>query len=184
MTNSTEPSAAPAATVTLADPADRPLIEGLFQFYIYDFSEMEPPGSADFEVDAQGRFEPYPGLGDYWTRDGYHPLLIRAGGKAAGFALVNTHSHRDDGQVERNMGEFFVLRKHRRAGLATRALAEVLRLYPGRWEIAVAERNTAAKAFWPRAIAAAPNVTVLVRVEGDGRNWRGPIWCFKADPVD
>jgi hypothetical protein len=44
----------------------------------------------------------------------------------------------------------------------------------------VVERNTAAKAFWPRAIAAAPNVTDLVRLEGDGEHWRGPIWTFQA----
>ncbi len=184
MANDMESPAGPVVTVTPVELADLPLLEGLFQFYIYDFSEMEPPGSTQFEVDALGRFDPYPGLDDYWTLDGFHPLLIRAGGQAAGFALVNTRSHRDDGQVERNMGEFFVLRKHRRSGIATRAVAEVLRLYPGRWEIAVVARNAAAQAFWPRAIAAAPGVTDFVQVEGDGQHWRGPIWCFEADPAD
>ena len=32
--------------VAPATLADRPLIEGLFQFYAYDFSELEPAGSA------------------------------------------------------------------------------------------------------------------------------------------
>ena len=178
MVNDVEPG--PLVTVTLAAPADLPLLEGLFQFYIYDFSEMEPPGSANFEVDALGRFDPYPGLDGYWTTDGFHPLLIRVDGHAAGFALVNTHSHRDGAEVERNMGEFFVLRKHRRSGVATEAVRQVLALCPGRWEIAVVERNMAAKTFWPRAIAAAPGVSGLARVEGDGEHWRGPIWCFDA----
>jgi hypothetical protein len=44
----------------------------------------------------------------------------------------------------------------------------------------VAERNVAAKAFWPRAIGAAPNVSELVQLEGDGTHWRGPIWSFQA----
>ena len=92
---------------------------------------------------------------------------------------MNTHSHRGGG-VERNMGEFFIARKHRRAGAATRAVGQILADYPGRWEIAVVERNTTAKAFWPRAIASAPNVADLTRVEGDGDHWRGPIWCFAA----
>lgn len=175
-----EEGAPRGVAVTVAVPTDLSLIEGLFQFYIYDFSEMEPPGSTNFEVGANGRFGPYPGLDDYWQLVGFHPLLIRVDGHPAGFALVNTHSHRDDGQVERNMGEFFILRKHRRAGVATRAVREVLRLYPGRWEIAVVERNLAAKSFWPRAIGAAPGVTDLVRVEGDGEHWRGPIWCFRT----
>lgn len=171
---------APTVRVSPAGESGRRLIEGLAQFYVYDFSEMEPAGSQDFEIDERGGFEPIPGMDDYWARPDCHALLIRADGKPAGFALVNTHSHRDGGRVERNMGEFFVARKHRRRGVAAEAVRQVLELYPGRWEIAVAERNEAAKAFWPRAIAAAPNVSDLVRLEGDERLWRGPIWTFLA----
>jgi hypothetical protein len=36
------------------------------------------------------------------------------------------------------------------------------------------------KTFWPRAIAAAPNFDRLVRLEGDGEHWRGPIWSFRS----
>jgi predicted acetyltransferase len=80
------------------------------------------------------------------------------------------------------MAEFFVARKHRRCGVATEAVRQVLRLYPGYWEVAVAERNLAARAFWPRALAAAPNICQLVRLDGDGEHWRGPIWSFRAVP--
>ena len=76
------------------------------------------------------------------------------------------------------MGEFFVVRQHRRHGVATEAVQQVLSLYRGRWEVAVAERNVAAKAFWPKAIASAPNVSGIQRLEGDGVLWRGPIWTF------
>jgi predicted acetyltransferase len=105
--------------------------------------------------------------------------LIRLKDKPVGFALLNTNSHRG-GTIERNMGEFFVARKHRRRGLATEAIRQILVLYPGRWEVAVAERNLVAKAFWPRAIAAASNVSELIRLEGDREHWRGPIWSFLA----
>ncbi len=165
--------------VERASAAERPLIEGMSRFYIYDFSEMEPAGSDEMDFDQRGDFGVLPYLPEYWTESGRRPLLIRLGEKPAGFALINTHSHRG-GSVERNMGEFFVARKYRRRGVAGEAVRQVLALYPGRWEVAVAERNTAAKAFWPRAIAAAPNVTDLVRLEGDGEHWRGPIWTFKA----
>ena len=107
------------------------------------------------------------------------PLLILAGGKVAGFALINTHSHQG-GEVERNMGEFFIARKYRRGGLGAAAVGRILAALPGVWEVAVAERNLAAKAFWPRAIAASPGVSDLVRLEGDGVNWNGPIWRFTA----
>ena len=37
--------------LTPASAAERVLIEGLMQLYTYDFSELEPPGSAAFDVD-------------------------------------------------------------------------------------------------------------------------------------
>jgi predicted acetyltransferase len=68
----------------------------------------------------------------------------------------------------------------RRRGVATQAVRQILARYPGHWEVAVAERNLGAKTFWPRAIAAAPNFDRLVRLEGDGEHWRGPIWSFRS----
>ena len=165
--------------VEAASEAERPLIEGLLQFYFYDFSEMEPPGSGDFVFDARGGYPPFDDMADYWTCEGFHALVIRVAEETAGFALINTRSHRGGG-VERNMGELFVARKHRRRGVASEALRQVLASLPGRWEVAVVERNLAAKVFWPRAISAAPNVTELVQLEGDGEHWRGPIWAFRS----
>ncbi|MDQ0464451.1 putative acetyltransferase [Caulobacter ginsengisoli] len=169
-----------AFTLTLARPEEAPLLEGLMQFYIYDFSEMEPPGSTGFELDGTGRFEPYPYLDRYWSEEGRIPLILRVDGHPAGFALINSHSHRDDGHVERNMGEFFVARKHRGRGLADWALHEILARYPGRWEIAIAQRNARAIVFWPRAIKAAGNVSEIEEIQGDGIHWTGPIWTFVA----
>jgi predicted acetyltransferase len=166
-------------TVTSAVAAEQPLIAGLLQFYSYDFSEMEAQGSTRFEVDAQGRFESDPYLQDYWRDENRWPLLIRVDERVAGFALINTHSHRG-GSVERNMAEFFVMRRHRRGGVGAEAVRQILAGHPGQWEVAVVARNAVAQSFWPRAIAAAANVSGLERVEGDGQHWRGPIWCFRA----
>ena len=167
-------------TVNIAQPQEQRLIEGLLQFYSYDFSEMEPDGSADMDFDSlEGRFSGYD-VQAYWEEQGRVPLVIHRDGKPVGFALLNQHSHRDGGHVERNMAEFFVARKFRRRGVASEALRQILKSYPGQWEVAVVARNAGALAFWPRAIAAAPNVTDLVRHEGDGEHWRGPIWSFVA----
>jgi predicted acetyltransferase len=168
-------------TVALAKPTEQPLLEGLLQFYFYDFSEFEPEGSEEMAFDARGRFAPYVYLHDYWAGDeGRVPLLIRRGDEAAGFALLNRHSHLSGGAADRNMAEFFVARKYRRQGVAAEAVRLILARYPGRWEVAVAARNPAAQVFWPKAIGAAPNVSELVRREGDGEHWRGPIWTFLA----
>jgi predicted acetyltransferase len=165
--------------VRVAEASERALIEGLLQFYVYDFSELEPQDSERLDFNENGRFDVLIRLDDYWQgREGFHALLILAGGRPAGFALVNTTSHRG-AAVERNMGEFFVARKYRRRGVAREAVRQILALYRGHWEIAVTARNAAAQAFWPQAIAAA-HASDIVRHEGDGVQWRGPIWSFRA----
>jgi predicted acetyltransferase len=169
-------------SVSLARGQERPVIERLSQFYIYDFSEMEPPGSKDLEFRDDGGYSPLPDIDLYWRLDGFRPLLIRAKQGLAGFALINTRSH-CGGSVEHNMAEFFVARKYRR-GVATEAVCQILAQYPGYWEIAVADRNVAAKAFWPRAIGAVPNVCQLVLRESGSAHWRGPIWSFRAVDED
>jgi predicted acetyltransferase len=168
-------------SVRAAGGCERPLIENLSQFYIYDFSEMETASSSRIEFGDHGLYPPLPDIDLYWRIEGFRPLLIHVRQRLAGFILINTRSHRG-GSVEHNMAEFFVARKHRRRGVATEALRQILARYPGRWEVAVAERNAAAMAFWPHAITAVPNICRLVRFEGDGEHWRGPIWSFRTVP--
>ena len=85
-------AAASRIVVRLARASERPLLEGLFQFYAYDFSEMKPSGSVAFEVDAAGRFAPYPHMGEYWSVADRWPLLIELHAQAVGFVFVNTLS--------------------------------------------------------------------------------------------
>jgi predicted acetyltransferase len=166
----------PQVRVRVAAATERPVLEALFPLYVHDFSELEPASSARFELGPDGRFDAYP-LDDYWQRDGFVPLLIHAGERLVGFALVNTESHHG-GAVAHNLAELFVVRKHRRAGVGAAAAGAILEAFPGRWEVAVAERNVAAKAFWARVLAANPAVKGLESGAGDGVHWRGPIWHF------
>jgi predicted acetyltransferase len=171
-----------ANTVTIApaSEAERPLIEAMFQYYVYDFSEMGSPDDDDFDLDADGTFGRYDHMDAYWREPARVPLLIRRGGKLAGFALINDHSH--SGQpLDRNFGEFFVMRKYRRGGVASAAVREILTRYPGRWEAAIMQRNVAAQAFWPRAVAATPGVGDVTMLQGDGVEWTGPILRFTVE---
>jgi len=172
------PEASAGVTVRPGSSADRPLIAGLMQFYTYDFSEMEPAVSLRFDVGPDGLFARYPPLDSYWSEPGYWPLVIEADGRPAGFALVNTLSHRG-GRPDRNMAEFFIARKFRRTGAGQSAVRQILALHPGRWELAVAARNLVAAAFWPRALTAA-DVADLQPHRGDGEAWIGEIWTFRA----
>jgi predicted acetyltransferase len=163
--------------VDIASMDERRLLEGMLQFYVYDFSELEPAGSEAFELEGDGRFAPYPHLDDYWREASRTALIIRLGERPVGFALINAVS-RSGATVDHNMAEFFVMRKHRRQGVAAAAVRAILATRAGRWEVAVAERNIAAKAFWPKTIAACPGVAGLISLAGDGVRWKGPILSF------
>ena len=169
---------AESVRVRVADGTERRLIENLIEFYIYEFMQLEPPFPTRF--DDRDCYPAFSDLDRYWRIEGFRPLLIRAEERLAGFALINTHSSRGE-KVEFNMAEFFIAREHRGRGVATDAFRRIMAQYAGCWEIAVAEHNMAAKMFWSRTLKATLNISHLVRHEGDGERWHGPIWSFRSE---
>lgn len=168
-----------ACTVQVDEAAAdmRPAIEQMMQLYIHDFSEHWA-GTERGELQDDGRFAPYP-LDAYWAEPGRVPLLIRAGGHLAGFALLNRYAH--SGQpADRCVAEFFVVRKHRRSGVGRRAAQEIFSRWPGLWEAAVVRRNTAALAFWRLAVAEHPRVSNIEEVDVRTQAWDGPILRFRV----
>jgi predicted acetyltransferase len=163
--------------VAIAGPEARSAIDSMLQLYTHDFSEQWA-GEARGELGDDGRFDPYRPLDLYWREAGRIPRLIRVGGRLAGFALVNhvTHSGRP---ADRNMAEFFVVRKHRRSGAGTAAAHRIFSLHPGQWEAAVARRNTGALAFWRRAVATHPLVEAVEETDVATADWDGPILRFR-----
>lgn len=155
--------------------ARRP-IEALWQLYVHDFSELWA-GQARAELEPDGRFHLGPLLA-YWADPGCIAHLIRAGGHIAGFALVDrtTHSGRP---LDRNMAEFFVVRKHRRSGVGRRAAHALFTAYPGQWEAAVARANTGALHFWRCAVGSHPGATHIEEVDMSDRRWNGPVLRFR-----
>ena len=151
-------------------------MERLLQLYLHDFSEFAPRHSVYGEVDPAGLFPYPPGLGAYWRDPDRVPLLILAGGATAGFALLGRWSALDR-PLDRGVAEFFVLRKHRRAGVGTQAAHAVFRAYPGRWEVPVAGYNPAALSFWRRVVQDVPGAA---EHPGDGRRWAGTVLAFTA----
>lgn len=148
----------------------RETIENLFQFYVHDFSEFWLTPQVDHGRD--GRFPAYPPLAAYWEEAGAEPLLIRAEGKIAGFVLIDQHAHSGRG-CDFNMGEFFVSRLYRRAGVGRTAAVTAIRARPGLWEIAVARRNLPAQAFW-RGVAAAVSGE-MEEIDQEDERWNGLI---------
>lgn len=162
--------------ITQAAPHERAILENLMQLYVHDFSEQwfdRPQG----ELGPDGLFDPYP-FDPYWREEDHIPLLIRRDGKLAGFALIDAHSHAGQ-TVDRNVAEFFVVRKHRRGGVGRTAAQAIFSLYPGVWEAAVARRNVGALAFWRRAVAEHPDVSEVSEVDIDSDAWMGPVLRFR-----
>lgn len=161
-----------AVTVTRAEPHERPILENLFQLYIHDFSEFWA-GQDRGELQPDGRFEPYP-LDAYWRDPDRIPYLIRVDDHLAGLVLVNGYSH-SGLTTDHNVAEFFVVRKHRAAGVGLAAAKAVCATHPGQWEAAVARKNFRALAFW-RKVAAAHHTPEELDLTTD--RWDGPILRF------
>ena len=71
-----------------------------------------------------------------------------------------------------DLTEFFVVRGQRRLGIGKKVAHEVLRKFPGRWEVRVMDRNPAAQAFWERATAAFMEKTIEpIAFDRDGEGW-------------
>ena len=164
-------------SLEVAAPGQRSTLANLFQLYTHDFSDFWV-GREDGELQEDGRFPPYDYLGSYWTDADRTPLLIRAGGHLAGFALINTFSH-SGLSLDAAVAEFFVVRKHRRSGVGLAAATRIIAARPGQWELAVARRNTLALPFWRRVAAAVAGMAVE-ELDRDDDLWNGPILRFRA----
>ena len=160
-----------------AGPALRPVIENLMQLYIHDFSDFLVHGNRRM-LGEDGRFTDYP-LDPYWREAGRFALLIRSEGQLAGFALVNDHGH-TDAPTDFNMGEFFVTRGHRRSGAGTAAARAIFARHPGRWEVAVARRNTPALPFWRRAIEGFERALAIEETDQNDARWNGTLFRFRV----
>lgn len=158
-------------------PGQRSTLSNLFQLYTHDFSDFWV-GREDGELQEDGRFPQYVYLDSYWTDADRTPLLIRAGGHLAGFALINTFSH-SGLPLDAAVAEFFVVRKHRRSGVGLAAATRIIAARPGQWELAVARRNKLALPFWRRVAAAVAGMAVE-ELDRDDHLWNGPILRFRA----
>ena len=157
----------------LATPADLPVVANLFQLYIHDFSEFwfdQPQG----ELEADGLYALPDNLETYWEDADRAALLLKRDRRLICFALLNGHAHSGK-PVDWNMGEFFIVRKHRRAGVGTASAQAVFAQFPGRWEAAVARRNVGALAFWRQLAHSHEDVEALDLKTAD---WNGPILRF------
>jgi len=147
----------PSVSLIAATMAHKPTIANLIQLYLHDMTEFMP-----FPVGPDGRFE-YGFLDRFWQ----HPYLFEVNGEIAGFALVVDKCPLTQRSPCHFMAEFFVLKAYRERGVGRAGLANILANHPGVWHIGVPTLNTAALAFWGRALSPLGAESSILKFEGD-----------------
>jgi predicted acetyltransferase len=155
-------------TLRVAEWSDRPVLSRLLELYQYDLSDVWPQelnihGEYGFAVD---RYLRNPLLRAY---------LFQVAGKYAGFGLVDPDVSLPGNQYW--MGQFFVMKRYRRMGIATRAARHIFDQFRGKWEVGQMALNYPAQAFWRRVIGEYTNGNYVEHELHDER-WDGFLQCF------
>jgi predicted acetyltransferase len=164
-----------SVAVTPAVSAHALVIQNLMQLYSHDFSEFWA-GTSRGDLDSEGRFAAYP-LDEYWSRENWWAGLIWRDRKLAGFALINDETH-SGLPANRNMAEFFIVRKYRGSGVGRVAARILLSRHPGTWEVAVARKNVRALQFWRAIISSPQKASAIEEMDVQNPQWNGPILRF------
>jgi len=107
------------------------------------------------ELMAYGNFAPVNGVFEYkwfdhyWREPDRFPFWALADGRRAAFALVHLGAHAE-------MAEFYSFPEFRRSGVALDFARQILKRFPGPWEISEYRANVGAVAFWHRVVADYP----------------------------
>lgn len=160
-----------------AGPHHRAVLRHLFELYAHDFSPM-----TQSDVNERGMFTEDDFLLGWWDRygDAFHPFLLRAGGRFAGFAWVEQGSYiRPNRDHHWLMSEFFILRKYRGRGIGEWFAAQLFARFPGVWEVGEIPENADAQAFWRKVIGRYTGGRFEeIAVHND--RWEGPVQRFDS----
>ncbi|MFN0095984.1 MAG: GNAT family N-acetyltransferase [Dehalococcoidia bacterium] len=148
-------------TVDLAKPEQKPVLRGLLACYLHDLSEFDGREFSEF-----GEFV-FPELDHYWLEhDDRFPILIRADGQLAGFALVKKCD------AAWSMADFFVLRKFRRQKVGAAAALKIIPGFVGPWAVTSDKLNDPARTFWQRIIRTQTRDAYTEVANGTQISWR------------
>ncbi|HKW48685.1 MAG TPA: GNAT family N-acetyltransferase [Gemmatimonadaceae bacterium] len=167
-----------AGRVVKLDPAiasDSPLLSNLLQLYIHDLSDVFP----QVELGHDGRYG-YERLPLYWSdAQRRFAFVIRCDGRPAGFVLATRGSPVVPDPDVLDVAEFFVIRRHRRAGVGRAAAYLLWNLLAGKWTVRVLESNSGALAFWRDVVAEYSKGTASEsKVAAPPNNWR--VFSFEC----
>ena len=127
------------------DESHDEVLRNLFEFYLHDMAEW-----FEFESGEDGKYS-Y-ATEKFWS-DRYDVYFAYAGSIPIGFGLVGPAEPYIGDPQARDFEEFFVVRRHRRAGVGRAMATHIWDAYPGTWLIRVYQGNLPAIPFWRSAVA-------------------------------
>lgn len=137
-----QPSEHPTIELLPADQQDKPIVQNLGRFYVYEFT-----GFTGWRCGEDGLYG-CRDLSGYW--DTGHPYLLRVADELAGFAIVDRAA--GDDEIDYYIAEFFVLARFQRRGVGRFAAHTLFDRFPGRWEVAQLPGYQRAIRFWRTVI--------------------------------
>lgn len=124
----------------------RPILENLFQYYVYDMSECL---ALSINIDGQYNVNRAQ-LDMYWQRDDHIPFFIYVDSEIAGFALIRRYPA---DLSTYDVDQFFVLKRFKGKGVGKKALKFLAAQFIGKWQIRVLVENNKGLQFWLSAIS-------------------------------
>lgn len=118
-----------------------PIVARLIEQLRHDLSAFRP-----YALDADGTYG-YQHLEAYVTEPAREACLVRVDGELAGFTMTRMLE-----TTEREVAEFFVVRRWRRQGVGQEVAATLFRRHPGPWLVEHDAANVPASRFWPATI--------------------------------
>ncbi len=131
--------------VRQVDRSQDAVLRNLLNLYIHDMAEWF---LIDSDEDGRYAYDTEP----LWE-NGVDVHFVYHGRVPVGFALVGSAQPYTTKPDAKDLDEFFILRRHRRAGLGTAVATHVWDLYPGPWVVRVYQRNRPALPFWRSVVA-------------------------------
>jgi predicted acetyltransferase len=136
-------------------------VRNMLVFYLNELARWDPglvmndaglPVWADFGLPGP-RTGPECALHNWWIRGDCERLVFRRDGAAVGFAVIASPPTHLDESFDHEVVDFYVSPKARGQGVGLAAARQILSIRPGSWVLFTLAGNTAAKAFWRRALA-------------------------------
>lgn len=148
-------------TLSKVTEKEKDTFKNLFQFFAYDFSEMN-----EMSVEKNGLFLLPEDIDSYYTEPNYNSFFILVDNKMAGVAIIKNISEENINYLR----HFFVMRKYRRLKIGQSAVHMLIDMFPGKWRVSQFDFNKSAISFWRKVIERFTNDDYIEmrRVDGKG----------------